>query len=105
MTISLLFLAVFMPGEYTYLWFLGSWLLMGCVALGWRISLSLSGNLRRPIVALAALAWLMAAMPYFHWKAILWTLPEDQSFTVNMNRVQDEVPAGAGVLTSETGGR
>lgn len=74
---------------------------MGCVALGWRISPSLSGNLRRPIVALAALAWLMAAMPYFHWKAILWTLPENQSFTVNKKRVQDELPVGAGVLTSE----
>jgi hypothetical protein len=98
---SLLLLLVLMPGEYTYLWFSGTWLLIACVALGWRISRSLPPFRWRSLVAVAVLVWLIASMPYFRWKAILWTLPADQSLTVNIKRVQDEVPVGAGVLTAD----
>ena len=98
---SLLMLLVSMPGKYGYLWFSGSWLLIACVALGWRISGSLPPSRWRPLLAFGVLLWLMASMPYFRWKAILWTLPTDQSLTFNMKRVRDEVPVGARVLTTD----
>lgn len=37
----------------------------------------------------------------FRCKVITWTLPADRSLTINMKRVRDEVPEGAGVLTAE----
>jgi hypothetical protein len=40
-------------------------------------------------------------MHYFHWNAILWTLPADQSLTFNMKRVRDDLPISAGLLTTE----
>ncbi len=98
---SLLLLLVLMPGKYTYLWFPGVWLLIACVALGWGKSQSLLPARRRPLLALGVLIWLIASMPYVRAKAILWTLPADQSLTFNVNRVRDDVPIGAGVLTTE----
>jgi len=98
---SLLLLVVLMPGKFTYLWFLGSWLLIACVALGWRISRSVPPSRWRPPLAFAVLVWLLVSMPYFRLKEILWTLPTDQSLTVNTKRVRDEVPVNAGVLTNE----
>ncbi len=100
-TFSLLLLLVAMPGEYTYLWFLGSWLLIACVALGWRISGSLPPARCRLLLAFGILVWLMASIPYFRWKAILWTLPVEQSLSSNVERVRAEVPAGVGVLTTD----
>jgi hypothetical protein len=99
--LSLLLLLFFMPGKYMYLWFSGSWLFIACVVLGWRVSQSLPPSRRRPLVALGVLIWLIASMPYFRTKAILWTLPADQSLTFNVNRVRDDVPLSAGVLTTE----
>lgn len=99
--LSLLLLLVMMPGKYFYLWFAGSWLLIACVALGWRTFQSSPSAARLPVLALGVLIWLVASAPYFRSKAILWTLPADQSLTFNVNRVRGEVPAGAGVLTSE----
>ncbi len=98
---SLLLLLVAMPGKYMYLWFIGSWLLIACVALGWQASQSLPSIPRRSLFALGALIWLAASLPYFRSKAILWTLPADQSLTINVQRVREEVPAGAGVLTAD----
>src|SRR5216683_3710131 len=98
---SLLLLLVSMPGKYNYLWFSGSWLFIASVALGWQVCRSLPPTRRRTLLAVGVLIWLIAAMPYFRLKAILWTLPVDQSLTFNVSRVQDEVPMGAGVLTAE----
>lgn len=99
--LSLLLLLLSMPRKYTYLWFPGTWLLIACVALGCRIWQSLAPAGRRSLLALGVLIWLLASASYFRSKAILWTLPADQSFTFNVNRVRDDVPAGAGVLTTE----
>lgn len=99
--LSLLLLLVLMPGKYFYLWFAGSWLLIVCVALAWHVAQSTPPSTSRPMFALGILIWLIVSMPYFRSKAILWTLPADQSLTVNVNRVRAEVPAGVGVLTSE----
>jgi len=99
--LSLLLLLVSMPGKYFYLWFSGSWLLIACVALSRQVSRSLPPSGRRPLIALGFLIWLIASIPFFRGKAILWTLPADQSLTFNMNRVREEVPAGASVLTTE----
>jgi hypothetical protein len=99
--LSLLLLMVSMPGKYFYLWFSGTWLLIACVALGWRVSRSLTPSRRYPFFALGILIWLIASIPFFRWKAIYWTLPPDQTLTFNMNRVRAEVPVGAGVLTTE----
>jgi hypothetical protein len=99
--LSLLLLLVLMPGKYNYLWFSGSWLLIACVALGWRVYRSLPPTRRCPLLAVGVLVWLIASMPYFRLKVILWTLPADQSLTYNVKRVQDDVPVGAGVLTAD----
>ena len=98
---SLLLVIILMPGKCTYFWFLQSWLLIACVALGWRISQFVPPSRWRPPLAFAVLVWLLAAMPYFRLKEILWSLPADQSLTINTKRVRDEVPANAGVLTTE----
>jgi hypothetical protein len=98
---SLLLLLFSMPGKYTYLWFLGSWLLIACVALGWQVTQSLPSIGRLPLPALGVFIWLFASMAFVRTKAILWTLPADQSLSFNMKRVRDEVPAGAGILTTE----
>jgi hypothetical protein len=99
--LSLLLLLVLMPGKYFYLWFAGSWLLIACVALAWHVARSLPPARRQLLFALGMSIWLIVSMPYFRTKTILWTLPADQSLTLNVNRVRAEVPAGAGVLTSE----
>jgi hypothetical protein len=99
--ISLLLLLFFMPGKYTYLWFAGSWLLIACVALGWKISRVSPPSRWRPLLAFGIFLWVVISLPYLRSKLILWTLPVDQSLTFNVNRTQEEIPEGAGVLTTE----
>jgi len=99
--LSLLLLLVLMPGKYTYLWFQGSWLLIACVALGERVSQSLPAGRRRFLLTAGSLICMIVSLPYFRWKAILWTLPPDQTLTFNTKIVRDELPKGASVLTTE----
>lgn len=94
-------LVLLMPGKYFYLWFLGCWLLISCVALAAAVCPSISQGRRRLLLAVGACVWLAASMPYFHRKAILWTLPADQSLTANMTSVRNRIPLDVGVMTTE----
>jgi hypothetical protein len=94
-------IVLLMPGKFNYLWFPGSWLLVTCVALGAQVSQVVSRQRRRWLIAVGASVWLVASMWYFHRKAILWTLPGDQSLSVNMKRVRAEIPPNVGVVTTE----
>jgi hypothetical protein len=94
-------IAVLTPGKYFYWWFPGVWLLITCVALAAQTSQSISQWRRRFLFAFGACVWLAASMSYFRQKAIMWTLPADQSLTVNMSRVRAEIPVGVGVMTTD----
>jgi len=97
----LLCLVIAMPGRYLYLWYLSSWLILTCMALAMDVWPSIPLGARRFLVASGAFVWLAAAMPYLHSKAVLWTLPADQTLTINMQRVRSQIPPGAGVMTTE----
>jgi hypothetical protein len=99
--LSLACVIVLMPGKFLYLWFPGAWLLMASVALAAEIVPMVTRARQYFLIAFGVCVWLAASTAYFHEKAILWTLPEDQSLTVNMNRVRAEIPAGVGVMTTE----
>lgn len=99
--LSLAVLVVAMPGKYFYLLFQGCWLLIACVSLGCQVSKSLPSPRRRLLIICGTCFWLAASMPYLRSKLIMWTLPSDQSLTVNTNRLRVEIPAGAGVMTTD----
>lgn len=89
-----------MPGKFYYLWFPGAWLLIACIALWSQVSRMISPARRRFLFALGACVWLAASARYFQQKAILWTLPADQSLSVNVKRIRAEIPPGVGVVTT-----
>jgi len=100
--VSLLFLVAVMPGKYFYTWFPGSWLFIACAGVGAEVSRSTSRERRRILLAFASVVWLAASLPYLRSKVILWTLPADQSLTTNWKRLRSEIPAGVGVLSSDS---
>lgn len=99
--LSVISIVLLMPGKYHYFWFPGAWLLISCVALGAQVSQAISRERRRFLLGLGACLWLCASMWYLRQKVILWTLPPDQSLTVNMKRVRAEIPPGVGVVTTQ----
>ena len=99
--LSMLFLVVFMPGKYYYLWFSEAWLLIACAALATEIYRDLSPRRRVALLAFGAIAWIAAAAPYFRWKAILWTLPADQSLNSTVRQLREEIPADRVVVSSD----
>jgi hypothetical protein len=94
-------LVVLLPGKYLYLWFLGCWLLISCVALAAALYPLIAQSRRRLVLTFGACIWLAASIPYIHRKAILWMLPADQSLTANMERVRNRIPPDVRVMSSE----
>lgn len=99
--LSLALVEAAMPGKYTYLWFAACWLLLACVALGWRVLQSLVPSGRRLLLVFSAIGCLGLCAPYLRWKLILWTLPAEQSLNASVNRVREDIPADVGVLSTE----
>jgi hypothetical protein len=97
---SLVLLAIAMPGKYPYLWFQGCWLLIACVALASHISNFRSWR-QRALLVFGACVWLLASAPAVRWAYIMWKIPADESLTVSTPRLQAEVPAGVGVMTTD----
>ncbi len=98
---SLLLLVVLMPGEYTYFWFLGSWLLIACVALA-------GGYLDWCLRPAGARRW-RSLLLFGCWSRCLISArkrscghyPRINRLTFNIKMVREEVPVNAGVLTNE----
>ena len=99
--LSLFVLMAAMPGKYPYLWFQGCWLLVSCVALGAHVSDAFSSRRQRLLLVFGACVWLLASAPSIRWAIIMWKIPPDQSLTANTKRLQAEVPAGVGVMTTD----
>lgn len=94
-------LVVAIPGKYPYFWFQACWLLIVCVALASHISVSIPLPLGRALLAFGAFVWLVPSMQSVRWGLIMWTLPRDQSLTLNTERLQAEVPANVAVMTTD----
>ena len=62
--VSLVLLAIAMPGKYPYLWFQGCWLLIACVALASHVSNFPSWR-QRALLVFGACVWLLASTPLF----------------------------------------
>lgn len=99
--ISLLALAVLLPGKFVYAWFPGVWLLVACVALGYELHECLGVRKKLLVYACGACIWMAGAAPYLRMKAILWTLPAEQRLTVNVQKIRQLIPPGVGVVTLE----
>jgi hypothetical protein len=99
--LSLLLLVSVMPRNYFYIWFPVSWLFVACAAAGAEVYRSASHARRRILLAFASLVCLGASLPYLHSKLVLWSLPADQSLTTNWKRLRSQIPAGAGVVSTE----
>jgi hypothetical protein len=99
--VSLAAMELVMPGKYPYLWFQGCWLLIACVELAARISDSTSALPRRLLLAFGCCIWLAASLPAIRWAGIMWSIPAGQSLTNSTRRLLEEIPAGAGVMTTD----
>lgn len=92
------FIAVALPSKYTYLWFLGPWLIACALS-----SLVLLGARRwRPLGAALIVAGIaVGSINYLGQMAIVLILPADQRIGVNHERVRSLVPPGTAVLALE----
>lgn len=96
--IGVFFVVVLLPAKYTYLWFVGPWLLAACVAF-----LATTERARMHALGVAALAigWASASLGYVWQTATLLTLPGEQRIAASERRVRALVPRGATVLAAE----
>jgi hypothetical protein len=98
---SLLCLVVIMQGKFFYPWFLAGWSLIAAVALGSKLFPSISPGRRRLLLTTGICFWVVASIPYLFKKAVLWSLPYEQSLTASTKRIRAEVPPNVGVVTTE----
>jgi len=99
--VSLGCLAAALPGKCLYFWFPAVWLLIACVALAAQASRAMSRARRHLLFAFGAGVWLAASVLYLQQKAILWTMPADQSLDLNTSRLRAEIPPGVAVRTTD----
>jgi hypothetical protein len=99
--LSLIFTLILLDGRYPYFLFPTTWFFIACVAMAAQAFQSMPRRCWIPVFGLGACVWLAASMPYLHRKAVMLTLPADQSLDVNMQRVRAVIPPGVGVMTSE----
>ena len=95
-------IALVLAGKYFYFWFISVWLLMASAALLFRIwTLQTPVSVKRILLCAGLGVWGISCLPYLQQKAVTWTIPADQSLSLNYTRVRDAVPPGAGVLSTD----
>lgn len=99
--VSLEAMVFFMPGKYLYIWFQGCWLLIACVALAVHIANSFKSPSGRLLLAFGGCVWLVASMPAIRWADIMWRIPPDQTLIASDRRLQQEIPSGVRVMTTD----
>lgn len=96
--LGMAFVALLLPSKYTYMWFVGPWLVAACVA-------SLAAAERTWVRGLAAVAlgigWIFASTGFVWQTVTMLTLPREQRIAVSERRVRAIVPPGATVLAGE----
>jgi hypothetical protein len=93
---------VVLAGKYFYFWFIAVWLLLATISMMSRLrELPGAHSVKLLLLAAGIGIWGVAALPYLQQKAVMWTIPADQSLSANYNRVRSVVPAGAGVLSTD----
>ncbi len=94
---ALVLLAIALPPKYYYLSFLLPWLVSLGLIFFYRFGMS------RPVLASAvyvAIA-LAAISPLWAKKYLMWTLPDEQRLSYNVERILERVPEGSRVMTNE----
>lgn len=96
--IGVAFVTLLLPSKYTYLWFVGPWLLAACVA-----SLTAAERAWPRIAGTVALGigWMLASTGYVWQTVTMLTLPREQKIAASERRVRALVPQGATVLAGE----
>jgi len=98
----LFFLAVALPLKNNYTWFLGPWLLIAAIELGYSL-MTAPGMRGRALLPLAVLAAGHVSFAAYFAKdlLVLGTLPASQKPAAAAAQLRATIPAGAGVLTSK----
>ena len=52
-------------------------------------------------MAFGGCVWLVASMPAIRWADIMWRIPPDQTLIASDRRLQQEIPAGVRVMTTD----
>lgn len=98
---ALIFLALNFPYKYTYLWFIGPWLLVAAAANIRALAPHVPVLQVRILTYLTIVAATMGAIPMARQTVIFLSLPADQSFEVNLARVRESVKPGDVVVTND----
>jgi hypothetical protein len=98
---ALVFLAVNFPHKYTYLWFIGPWLLVAAAANLHALLPHVGGVLSRTLVMMTFLSVALGMVPILRETVIYCALPAEQRLAHNGPIVEAMIPSGSGVITSD----
>jgi hypothetical protein len=98
---ALIFLALNFPYKYTYLWFVGPWLLAAAAANIYALTPHIPMVQVRILTYLTIVAATMGSIPMMRQHVIFLSLPADQSYGVNLQRVREIVKPGDVVVTND----
>lgn len=98
---GIVLVAIFLPGKFFYLWFVGPWMLAGSVLTVHRLGPRWGPVQQRVIPLTLMIGYALAAVPFLKNLLVMLTLPANQSLAHNAAVIRDLIPPGSTVLTDD----
>lgn len=95
------FLAVFLPDKYLYIWFLGPWIIAAAALSVPQLAKARPPWLLRPLALTGACGYMMAAAPFLQGVINMVTLPRTQTLQANAPVVCALIPPHSTVVTDD----